>query len=124
MPEVHVKALLAPAQEGTANPEGVVAVNAPRTVLAVWLARLAFGRLPVTPEAGTEVAAIVPLPDVAKLAPVPTTIAAVEFVELVSAENAEDPPLAAAHVQIEGLAFVQERNGLPVVGCAAGSSTV
>lgn len=35
--------------DGTAMPDGVVAVSAPRSVLAVCVARLAFGRLPVTP---------------------------------------------------------------------------
>ena len=41
VPDVHVRALDAPEQEGTANPEGVVAVKAPRTVLAEIEARLA-----------------------------------------------------------------------------------
>ena len=41
VPDVHVSALDAPEQEGTANPEGVVAVKAPRTVLAEIEARLA-----------------------------------------------------------------------------------
>jgi hypothetical protein len=34
VPEVHVSALVTPEQEGTARPDGVVAVSAPRTVLA------------------------------------------------------------------------------------------
>jgi hypothetical protein len=46
----------------------------------------------VTPEAGTDVAAIVPVPEAAKLAPVPTTIAAEVFVPLVK-------PLKAAEVE-------------------------
>ena len=44
----------------------------------------------VTPEAGTLVAVIVPLPLVAKEAPVPTVIAAEVFVPLVIAPKAAD----------------------------------
>lgn len=47
--------------------------------------------VPVSPEAGTAVAVIVPLPEAANDAPVPTTIAAAVFVPLVIALNAELP---------------------------------
>jgi hypothetical protein len=47
--------------------------------------------VPVTPVNGTEVAAIVPVPLAANDAPVPTVIAAVVFVPLVSDEKADDP---------------------------------
>lgn len=124
VPVVHCNADEGVMHEGTAKPLGVVAVTAPSIVLAVCVARLALGTLPVMPVAGTEVAAIVPDPETARLAPVPTTMAAVELVELVSAENAEEPPLAATQVQTAGLAAVQERKVLPVVGCAPGNSTV
>jgi hypothetical protein len=43
LPLVQVSALVAPEQEGTGRPLGVVAVVAPSTVLAVWLASAAFG---------------------------------------------------------------------------------
>ena len=43
VPEVHVNAFVAPEHEGTASPEGVVAVNAPRTVLAVCVASAELG---------------------------------------------------------------------------------
>lgn len=49
VPEVQISALVAPEQDGKASPEGVVAVSAPSTVFAVWVARFAFGKLPVTP---------------------------------------------------------------------------
>jgi hypothetical protein len=48
VPVVHVRALEAPEQPGSASPDGVVAVRAPRTVLAVCVARLALGSWPVT----------------------------------------------------------------------------
>lgn len=48
VPEVQIKLLVTLEQEGIAKPEGVVAVNDPRTVLADCEARLALGRLPVT----------------------------------------------------------------------------
>lgn len=146
VPDVQMRALVAPEQDGIARPEGVVAVSEPRTVLAVWDARLALGRLPVTPvvkgnpvplasvmvgavpktrapvpvspvtaaarlalegvarkvatpvprpvrpESGAAVAAIVPDPDTPRLAPVPTSIAAVVFVLPVRAEKAVEPP--------------------------------
>lgn len=41
VPEVHVSALEAPEQDGTARPDGVVAVSAPSTVLAERLGRSA-----------------------------------------------------------------------------------
>ena len=46
--------------------------------------------LPVMPEAGTDVAAIVPLPEVPSEAPVPTNMAAEVFVPLVIAPKAAD----------------------------------
>src|ERR1700677_2967599 len=49
VPDVQISAFVAPEQDGKANPDGVVAVSAPKTVLAVCDARLALGRLPVTP---------------------------------------------------------------------------
>jgi hypothetical protein len=56
----------------------------------------------VTPLAGAEVAAIVPPPLVARLAPEPTTIAAVVFVALVIALKAGEPPghVAFPHVEL------------------------
>src|SRR6185312_8500553 len=48
--------------------------------------------MPVTPDIGAAVAVIVPLPLTARLAPVPTTIAAVVFVLPVNALNAVEPP--------------------------------
>ena len=51
-----------------------------------------FPLVPVNAVPLRAVAEMVPEPDVAKDAPVPTTMAAVLFVELVRAENAVDPP--------------------------------
>ena len=43
VPEVQVRAFAAPEQLGTASGEGVVAVSAPRTVLAACVARAESG---------------------------------------------------------------------------------
>jgi hypothetical protein len=62
----------------------------------------ATARVPVTPDAGADVAAMVPVPVAERLAPDPTTIAAAVLVPLVSAENAVLPPpphVAFAHFE-------------------------
>jgi hypothetical protein len=97
VPEVQIKAFVAPEHDGTARPEGVVAVNAPRTVLAVCVARFAFGRFPVTPvesgnpvalvrtpEAGVPSAGVTSTGDVASTGlPVPVAVTPLRTVELV-----------------------------------------
>jgi len=59
---------------------------------ALVVSEVAEGARPVTPLAGTEVAAMVPLPVTAKLAPEPISMAAAVLVPLVRLENAELPP--------------------------------
>lgn len=92
VPLVQISALVAPEHDGSARPEGVVAVSAPRTVLAVCDARFEFGRLPEKAFAVT-----VPEPVGPRLAPVPTDMAAVVFVPVVMALKAEDPPVMVLH---------------------------
>ena len=43
VPEVHVRAFVAPLQDGNARPDGVVAVRAPSTVFAVCVAKALLG---------------------------------------------------------------------------------
>ena len=64
----------------------------PPSVVAVGVGKLAAERVPETPLAGTDVAAMVPEPVADKLAPVPMTMFAKVFVPAVSAEK----PKAAA----------------------------
>lgn len=47
VPVVQIRAFVAPEQDGIANPDGVVAVNAPRTVFAVCVASWAFVACPL-----------------------------------------------------------------------------
>jgi hypothetical protein len=61
------------------------------TPVVVPVPPLLTAKIPLTPEAGTLVAAMVPVPLAAMLAPVPTTMAALEFVLPVSALNAVAP---------------------------------
>jgi hypothetical protein len=62
----------------------------PPKVVAVGFGKLDAANVPLTPPAGTEVAAIVPLPIAAKLAPLPTIIAALVLVDPVNALKAVD----------------------------------
>jgi hypothetical protein len=56
VPLVQVSALLAPEHDGSASPDGVVAVNAPSTVFAVCVASEALGiALAATVKLGVEV---------------------------------------------------------------------
>jgi hypothetical protein len=66
--------------------------NVPLAILLAFVVSvIADAAKPVTPLAGTEVAAIAPVPLAAKLAPEPITKAALVFAPLVSAENAALP---------------------------------
>ena len=64
VPDVHISALLAPEQDGTARADGVVAVRAPRTVFAACEATFVraspvpdqFALLMVTPEGSAPLA--------------------------------------------------------------------
>jgi hypothetical protein len=105
----------------------------PFTVVPLF-ARFAFGipvgscatvAVPVTPENGTLVAAIVPVPLADNEAPVPTTIAAVVLLPLVNEENAEDPTVIvqlAPSAQLCPLTVVallaRFAFGIPVGSCA------
>jgi hypothetical protein len=77
----------------TAAPEPVSSVKALAKFALEGVARKVATPVPnpVIPDTGTLVAAIVPLPDTPREAPVPTTIAAVVLVLLVRAEKAEEP---------------------------------
>lgn len=87
VPEVQSNALPEVLHEGTAWPDGVVAVKAPNNVFAVCVANCEFATLPVKPDAGIAVAVTLPLPLVAMELPVPTTIAAVVLVALLNPLN-------------------------------------
>ena len=63
----------------------------PPNALAPGLGIFAAAKAPLTPLAGTDVAAMVPLPVAARLAPDPTTNALDVLVPDVSAENADEP---------------------------------
>lgn len=72
--------------------------------------------VPVMPEAGVEVAAIVPAPVAANDEPEPTTIAAVVLVPEVNALNADEPPPGVCHVAAVPLVAVKT---CPEVGAVA-----
>lgn len=99
------------------EPEIVILVPATRFGVAVPLPPLATGRIPLTPVVSGNAVALARFPDAgvpnavpearifavtepppvgARLAPVPTSIAAVVFVLEVSDENALEPPLPQA----------------------------
>lgn len=72
-------------------------------VLPIWQPMpftVVLGALPVSPAHGAAVAVIVPEPVTSRVAPLPTTIAAVVFVPLVRLPNALEPPLTACQVAV------------------------
>lgn len=63
----------------------------PPSVVAVGFGKLAAAKVPLMPLAGTDVAAMVPVPDAESVAPLPTTNAPDVFVPEVRVDQAEEP---------------------------------